>query len=225
MARIKWDETGKRFYTTGVDRVAIYLKNTDSEGYGKAIAFNGVSSIEENPSGAESTAIYADNIKYLELVSKEDYGFSMTAYDYPDEFDACDGVATAAPGLKIGQQTRRRFGIVWRSNIGNDTEGNDYGYAYHIAYNCKAGVSAKSHNTINDSPEATELSWEITTTDEIIENYKPSAKLTIYTRELTDEKLKELEDTLFGSDDDATDGQLLLPGDLIALLNGTPSNP
>lgn len=225
MSRIKWDETGKRFYTTGVDRVAIYLKNTDSEGYGNAIAFNGVSSIEENPSGAESTPIYADNIKYLELVSKEDYGFSMTAYDYPDEFDACDGVATAAPGLKISQQTRRRFAIVWRSNIGNDTEGNDYGYAYHIVYNCKAGVSAKSHNTINDSPEATELSWDITTTDEIIENFKPSAKLTIYTRKLTEEKLKELEDTLFGSDDDATDGQLPLPNDLIRLLNGTPSNP
>lgn len=229
-ARIKWDESGKRYYTTGVDRVAIYLKNTDgsivnNSGYGKAIPFSGVSSIEENPSGAESTAIYADNIKYLELVSKEDYGLSMTAYDCPDEFDVCDGVATAAPGLKVGQQNRRRFGMVWRSNIGNDTEGNDYGYTYHLVYNCKAGVTSKSHQTINDSPEAAELSWEITTTDEIIPNLKPSAKMTIYTKSLTDEKVAALEDLLFGSDEGATDGMLPTPEYLISFLSETPSNP
>lgn len=224
MARIKWDENGKRFYTTGVDRVAVYLKETTGTGYGNAIAFSGVSSIEENPSGAESTAIYADNIKYLELVSKEDYGLSMTAYDCPDEFDQCDGVATAIPGVKIGQQNRRRFGMVWRSNIGNDTEGNDYGYAYHIVYNCKAGVTSKSHQTINDSPEPAELSWEITTTDEIISGFKPSAKLTIYTKQLGEEKTALLEDILYGSDEQGTEGTLLLPDELIDRLNGG-SNP
>lgn len=217
MARITWDEIGKRFYSTGVDHVTLYVQNTDGT-YQKGVPFNGVSAIEESPSGAESTAIYADNIKYLDLTSKEDYGCSITAYDCPDEFGVCDGTATPVKGLKIGQQTRRRFGLVYRTNIGNDTEGNDYGYAYHIVYNCKAAVSSKSHNTINDSPEATELSWEITTTDVNIEGYKPSAKLTIYTRELSDEVLKALENELFGSE--TTDATLPDPKRVIEILGG-----
>lgn len=224
MARITWDEVGKRFYTTGVDHVTLYVQNTDGT-YQKGVPFNGVSAIEESPSGAESTAIYADNIKYLDLTSKEDYGCSITAYDCPDEFGVCDGTATPVKGLKIGQQTRRRFGLVYRTNIGNDTEGNDYGYAYHIVYNCKAAVSSKSHNTINDSPEATELSWEITTTDVNIAGYKPSAKLTIYTRELTPEILTALENELFGSDEGGTDATLPTPKRIMEILSGVQPTP
>lgn len=228
MSRITWDEIGQRFYTTGVDHVTLYVQNADGaiinkSRYQAGVPFNGVSAIEESPSGAESTAIYADNIKYLDLTSKEDYGCSITAYSSPEEFDVCDGTVSPAPGLKIGQQTRRRFGLVYRTNIGNDTEGNDYGYAYHLVYNCKAAVSSKSHNTINDSPEATELSWEISTTDVNIDGYKPSAKLTIYTKQLTDAILKDLEDTLFGSE--TSDARLPEPDEIISLLNGSPVNP
>ena len=219
MTRIKWDEVGQRFYETGVDHVTLYVQNTDGT-YQKGVPFNGVSAIEESPSGAESTAIYADNIKYLDLTSKEDYGCSITAYDCPDEFGVCDGTATPVKGLKIGQQTRRRFGLVYRTNIGNDTEGNDYGYAYHIVYNCKAAVSSKSHNTINDSPEATELSWEVTTTDVNIAGYKPSAKLTVYTRDLTPEVLTALENELFGSDEGGTDATLPTPERIMEILGG-----
>lgn len=219
MARITWDDIGKRYYTTGVDHVTLYVQNTDGT-YQKGVPFNGVSAIEESPSGAESTAIYADNIKYLDLTSKEDYGCSITAYSSPEEFDVCDGTATPVKGLKIGQQTRRRFGLVYRTNIGNDTEGNDYGYAYHIVYNCKAAVSSKSHNTINDSPEATELSWEVTTTDVNINGYKPSAKLTVYTRDLTPEILTALENELFGSDEGGTDATLPTPERIMEILGG-----
>lgn len=221
MARIIWDEVGKRFYGTGVDHVTLYVQNTDGT-YQTGVPFNGVSAIEESPSGAESTAIYADNIKYLDLTSKEDYGCSITAYSCPDEFGVCDGTVEPVKGLKIGQQTRRRFGLVFRTYVGNDTEGNDYGYAYHIVYNCKAAVSSRSHNTVNDSPEAEELSWEITTTDVNIAGYKPSAKLTIYTKELTSEVLTALENKLFGSDsgDEAT---LPDPLEIIRILSGSPT--
>ena len=163
--KLVWDLDGERYYNTGIDRVALYRKNVSGSGYETGVAWSGVSSVEESPSGAESTKIYADNITYLDLTSKEEFGFTITAYSSPKEFDECDGSASPAglPFLKVTQQSRRRFGFVYRTNIGNDTMGNDFAYEYHIVYNAKASVSGKTRSTINDSPEAAELSWECTT--------------------------------------------------------------
>lgn len=240
--KLVWDVEGSRFYTTGVDKVALYLKSISAAGYEPGVAWSGVSSIEESPSGAESTAIYADNIKYLDLTSKEEFGCSITAYQSPKEFDACDGTASpdGLPFLRIAQQARRRFGLVYRTNIGNDTLGNDFAYEYHICYSLKASVSSKSRNTINDSPEATELSWECTSTDVNITGFKPTAHIAIkvvgdqYTGTdeeaaaagfLSGEKKTLLENTLFGTDDD--DPTLPSPDELIALLSSddTPDTP
>lgn len=232
--KLVWDVEGQRYYTTGVDKVALYLKSTSGTGYETGVAWSGVSSIEESPSGAESTAIYADNIKYLDLTSKEEFGFSITAYSSPKEFDLCDGSASpeGLPFVKITQQARRRFGMAYRTNIGNDTLGNDFAYEYHIVYNAKASVSSKSRNTINDSPEATELSWECTTTDTNVTGFKPMAHIAIkvvgdsYTGTaeeaaaagfLAGAKKTALEEALFGTDND--DPYLPLPDALISLLS------
>lgn len=220
--KLVWDEDGKRLYTTGIDRVALYLKNTDGTGYETGVAWSGVSAIEESPSGAEAQAIYADNIKYLELISKEDFGMSITAYYSPKEFDACDGCVTVN-GVRIGQQSRRQFGLVYRTKIGNDIVGDDYGYEYHICYNLRASVSSKSHNTINDSPEAQELSWEITSTDAPIQGYKSAAQLVIRSTDITSEQMTKLENLLFGTDE--TDPTLYLPYDLIQYMGGDEPSP
>ena len=238
--KLVWDVEGQRYYTTGVDRVALYLKSASGSGYETGIAWSGVSSIEESPSGAESTAIYADNIKYLDLTSKEEFGCTITAYSSPKEFDLCDGNASpeGMPFLRITQQARRRFGLVYRTNIGNDTLGNDFAYEYHLVYNAKASVSSKSRNTINDSPEATELSWECTTTDSNVTGFKPTAHISIkvvgdsYTG--TDEealaagflsgtKKTDLENALFGTAD--TDPYLPLPDALIDILSAESPEP
>ena len=238
--KLVWDVDGQRLYTTGVDRVALYLKNTSGSGYEAGVAWSGVSSIEESPSGAESTAIYADNIKYLDLTSKEEFGCTITAYSSPKEFDLCDGTASpeGLPFLRIAQQARRRFGLVYRTNIGNDTMGNDFAYEYHIVYNAKASVSSKSRNTINDSPEATELSWECTTTDANVTGFKPTAHISIkvvgdsYTGTaeealaagyLSGDKKTLLENTLFGTDND--DPALPLPDALIELFGADTPEP
>lgn len=237
MTRIKWDEVGQRFYETGVDHVTLYVQRKQNNGtyaYANGVPFNGVSSIEDNPSGAESTAIYADNIKYLDLTSKEDYGLNITSYTSPDEFDECDGTKQVAYGLKVKQQTRSRFGLVWRTNIGNDTEGNDYGYRIHIAYNLKAAPSTRTHSTINDSPEAQELSWECTTTDVVLDDIKDingnplkgAAKFEIDTNDLSSDALAALEDLLFGSK--SSEATLPSPQDLAAFLEEhkpTPTPP
>lgn len=235
--KLVWDVEGQRYYTTGIDRVALYLKSASGSGYETGVAWSGVSAVEESPSGAESTAIYADNIKYLDLTSKEEFGFSITAYSSPKEFDLCDGSASpeGMPFVKIAQQARRRFGLAYRNNIGNDTLGNDFAYEYHVVYNAKASVSSKSRNTINDSPEATELSWECTTTDAQITGYKPMAHIAIkvvgdsYTGTeeealaagfLAGERKTALENALFGTDD--TDPYLPLPDALLELLSENP---
>lgn len=234
MTRIKWDEVGQRFYETGVDHVTLYVQRKQNNGtyaYANGVPFNGVSSIEDNPSGAESTAIYADNIKYLDLTSKEDYGLNITSYTSPDEFDECDGTKSVAYGLKVKQQTRSRFGLVWRTNIGNDTEGNDYGYRIHIAYNLKAAPSTRTHSTINDSPEAQELSWECTTTDVVLDDIrdvngnplKGAAKFEIDTNDLSSDALAALEDLLFGSE--TSEATLPSPQDLAAFLEEHKPSP
>lgn len=234
MTRIKWDEVGQRFYETGVDHVTLYVQRKQNNGtyaYANGVPFNGVSSIEDNPSGAESTAIYADNIKYLDLTSKEDYGLNITSYTSPDEFDECDGTKSVAYGLKVKQQTRSRFGLVWRTNIGNDTEGNDYGYRIHIAYNLKAAPSTRTHSTINDSPEAQELSWECTTTDVVLDDMldvngnplKGAAKFEIDTNDLSADALAALEDKLFGSA--SNEATLPEPKDLAEFLESLKPSP
>lgn len=215
MGALTWDEDGKRLYTTGVDKVALYVKKTDGTGYETGVAWSGVSAIEESPSGAEASAIYADNIKYLELISKEDFGMSITAYYAPPAFDVCDGLATMN-GVRIGQQTRRQFGLVYRTKIGNDIVGEDFGYEYHICYNLRASVASKSHNTTSDSPEAQELSWDITATDAHITGYKSAAQLVVRSTDVTAEKMTLLENTLFGTAN--SDPELPLPDALIALL-------
>ena len=238
--KLVWDVEGQRFYTTGVDRVALYLKSVSGSGYETGVAWSGVSAIEESPEGAESTAIYADNIKYLDLTSKEEFGCSITAYSSPKEFDVCDGSASpdGLPFLKIAQQARRRFGLAYRTNIGNDTLGNDFAYEYHLVYNAKASVSSKSRNTINDSPEATELSWDITTTDTNVTGFKPTAHIAIkvvgdsYTGTdeealaagfLSGSKKTALENALYGTDD--ADPYLPLPDALIRLLSDESPEP
>jgi hypothetical protein len=219
-----WDAAGERYYRTGIDKVALYVAKTDGTGYEYGVAWNGVSSIEEAPSGAEPTAIYADNIKYLNLISKEDFALNMTAYQAPDEFGVCDGTAqpTGLPGVKVVQQKRQSFGLVFRTNLGNDIEGNDYGYEYHLCYNLRAGVSTKQHQTINDSPAAEELSWSISSTEVDIPNMKPAAEIIIDTKKITAAQLTALEARLFGTEN--TYPELPLPADLFKLLNDA-SNP
>lgn len=163
MARLIFDDIGERLYETGVEDVVLFPMNSDGS-YATGVAWNGVISVEENPSGGEETPLYADDKKYLSLRSKEDYGSTINAYTYPDEWAECDGSAELAKGLRIGQQTRKPFGLCYKTLVGNDTEGTDYGYILHIVYNATASVSSKSHQTVNESPEAVEFSWELKST-------------------------------------------------------------
>lgn len=221
MSKLEWDKTGERFYETGVDHCALYVMEEDGT-YGNGVAWNGVTSISENPSGAEANALYADNIKYLNLVSAEDYGATIEAYSSPEEFDACDGSASPVAGLKIGQQIRKKFGLVFRSRIGNDVEGDELGYKLHIVYNCLAAPSERSYETVNDSPEAMTLSWELSTTPVNVTGYKPTAHLEIDSRKFTSAnkaKLEALEKKLFG--DNATEPTLPTPDEVITTLKGT----
>lgn len=201
MAKLVWDASGDRLYETGIDRVVLYpFSKTSGTKYSAGVAWNGVSSINESPSGAEASAIYADNIKYLNLMSVEELGLSIEAYTYPDEFAECDGSAGIATGITIGQQTRRHFGLAYRTLLGNDEESTDYGYKLHLVYDCMASPSEKSYATVNDSPEAISFSWDITTTPvDIAEDYKPAAMITIDSTKVDAEKLGDLEELLYGA--------------------------
>ena len=212
---IKWDQDGERLYQTGVQRAVLYVK--DGSTYGNAVAWNGITSVEESPSGAEANPLYADDIKYLNLISKEEYACTIGAYTYPDEFAECDGSKEITPGVFIGQQKRKPFGFCYTSKIGNDTEGSDYGYYIHLVYNCQAAPSSRSHNTENESPEAAELSWEVSTTPVEVEDGMPTATLDIDCTKIPAEKLQLLEDTLFGKG--ATPGTFLLPDQVKELLS------
>ena len=224
--RLVWDKTGERLYETGTDRGVLYP--TDANGaYSNGVAWNGLTAVNEAPSGAESTPLYADDIKYLNLLSAEEYAATIEAYTYPDEFAECDGSAELVPGVTIGQQKRKPFGLCYRTRIGNDTEGTDYGYKLHLIYGAQAAPSDKSHATINDSPEAITFSWEISTTPVNVEDYKPTASLEIDSTKVDAEKLKALEDILYGTNAvtgenpvEATSPRLPLP-DEIATLMGT----
>lgn len=218
MSKLVWDAIGERTYETGVDQGVLYPFNTESKKYTPGVAWNGLSSVSESPSGAEATKIYADNIQYLNLYSAEEFGATVEAYTYPDEFEVCDGSAEIVPGVVIGQQTRKTFGLCYRTKLGNDTEGTDYGYKLHLLYGCQASPSEKSYQTINDSPEAITFSWELTTTPVTVEGFKPTATLVIDSTKVNKEKLAALEAVLYGSD--SKDPELPLPADVAKILKG-----
>ena len=198
-APLVWDETGKKLFETGVTNVALYPQDTTGV-YGAGVAWNGVTNISESPSGAEATTLWANNGKYLNLYSVEEYASSIEAYTYPDEFAECDGSAEIAKGVSIGQQTRKSFGLAYKTLVGSDTDGNDHGYKLHLVYGCKAAPSERSHATVNDSPEALSFSWEISTTPVSVKGHKPTASVEIDSTKVDAEKLAAFEKILFGSD-------------------------
>ena len=198
MAALTWDATGAHLYETGVRKGVLYVQNANGT-YQNGVAWNGITAVTESPSGAEATAIYADDIKYLNLYSVEEFGATIEAYTYPDEFAQCDGSASPAAGMSIGQQARKTFGFCYRTAIGNDVAAEDYGYKIHILYGCKASPSEKSYQTINDSPEAITFSWEITTTPVEVTGFKPTACVIIDSTKCNSTKLSALEETLYGT--------------------------
>lgn len=211
---LKWDETGKRFYETGVSKGVLYPM-ADNGSYSKGVAWNGLTAVTESPSGAEATALYADDIKYLELMSNEEFGATIEAYTYPDEFAVCDGSAELKPGVRIGQQPRKSFGFCYRTALGNDVKNNDYGYKLHIVYGCKAAPSEKAYATINDSPEAITFSWEVTTTPVSVTGFKPTAHIEIDSTKVAAADLAKLEALLYGSEE--AEPSLPLPDAIAAL--------
>lgn len=219
--QIKWDETGKRFYETGVDHAVLYPLNKETSAYDKGVAWNGITAVTESPSGAEATPLYADNIKYLSLRSTEEFGATVEAYTYPDEFAALDGSAAIAPGVMIGQQSRGLFGLSYRTKLGNDADGDDHGYKLHLIYGATASPSEKAYNTVNDSPEAATFSWELDTTPVAVTGFKPTASLTIVSTEVDKDKLAELEKILYGTDGDSegagTTARLPLPDEIATI--------
>lgn len=215
MAKLTWDQTGQRFYETGTDHGVLYrLLNTGL--YESGVAWNGLTAFTDSPSGAEATALYADNQKYLSLMSAEEVGGTLEAYTYPEEFETCDGSAEIATGVSIGQQTRQRFAFSYRTKIGNDVDGDDHGYKIHIVYNALASPSEKSYATINDSPEAITFSWEISTDPIAVDGYKSTASLVIDSTRVDKDKLKLIEDKLYGTAD--TEPTLLLPNEIVAIV-------
>ena len=215
MTKLVWDQTGDRLYETGVKNGVVYPIDTNGK-YSKGYAWNGLTAVTESPSGAEATALYADDIKYLNLLSNEDFGCTIEAYTYPDEFAECDGSAEIAKGVKIGQQKRKMFGLCYRTTLGNDVEANDYGYKLHIVYGCLAAPSEKAYATINDSPEAITFSWEVTTTPVSVADFKPTAHLEIDSTKADPTKLASLEDILYGGTD--TEARLPLPNEIATLM-------
>lgn len=222
MSKLIWDKLEERTYENGVDRGVLYPYGTD--GYGKGVVWNGLTTITESPSGAEATPIYADNIKYLNMMSAEDFGATIEAYVYPEEFAECDGSAEIAPGVFAGQQTRRMFGLCYRTSVGNG-ESDAYGYKLHLIYGCKAAPSEKGYGTMSDSPEAITFSWEVSTTPVDInveidgKTVKPTAILTFDSTKASKEKMEALEAILYGAKD--ADPRLPMPDEIIALMSET----
>ena len=210
-----WDQTGEKFYETGVKNGVLYVQHTDGT-YPKGVAWNGLTAVTESPSGAEKTALYADDTKYLNMMSAEEFGATIEAYTYPDEFAECDGSAEIADGVTIGQQARKTFGMAYKTTLGNDVSNNDYGYKLHIIYGALASPSEKGYSTINDSPEAITFSWEVTTTPVNVTGKKPTASLVIDSTKANPEKLTALEKILFGSTEAAA--RLPLPDEIATLM-------
>ena len=215
MSKLVWDQTGEKLYETGVKNGVLYPQ-AEGGTYPKGVAWNGLTAVTESPSGAEATALYADDIKYLNLISAEEFGATVEAYMYPDEFAECDGSAEIAPGVSIGQQARKAFGMSYKTVLGNDVDNNDHGYKLHIIYGALAAPSEKGYATINDSPEAITFSWELTTTPVAVNGFKPTASIVIDSTKVKAEKLKALEDILYGATE--AEARLPLPDEIAELM-------
>ena len=214
MSKLVWDQTGERLYETGVEQCALYIQESGT--YPKGVAWNGVTKVTEKPSGAEATDIYADDSKYLTLFSAEKFGASIEAYMYPEEFAECDGSAEIAPGVMIGQQSRKTFGLSYKTIVGNDVNNNEHGYKLHIIYGAKATPSEKGYSTVNESPEAITMSWELNTTPVAVEGHKPTASITIDSTKAPKEKMAALEKILYG--DAETEARLPLPAEIASIM-------
>ena len=210
MSKLVWDQTGERYYETGVKMGVLYPQVAGA--YPKGVAWNGLTAVTESPSGAEASPLYADDIKYLNLMSTEEFGATIEAYTYPDEFAECDGSASLVEGVSIGQQKRNTFGLCYRTVLGNDTENNEYGYKLHIIYGAMAAPSEKAYSTINDSPEAITFSWEVTTTPVNVTGHKPTASVCIDSTKVDATKLAALEAILYGTE--AEEARLPLPDEI-----------
>lgn len=220
--RLVWDSTGNKLYELGIDRGVLYLQ--DSQGkYPKGVAWNGLTGFTDSPSGAEATPLYANNGKYVNLYSTEEFSGTLEAYTYPDEFAECDGSASLTEGVTIGQQTRKTFGFTYRTLIGNDTNGQDHGYKIHLVYGAVAAPSEKAYATINDSPEAITFSWEISTTPVTVTGFKPTATLIIDSTKVSAAALKAVEDKLYGTDEPSAAATLPLPDEIAQIIEDADS--
>lgn len=215
MARLVWDNAGERLFETGVKNGVLYVQDEDGS-YMDGVVWNGLTAITESPSGAEETPLYADDIKYVVFYSNEEFGATIEAYTYPEEFEQCDGSAELGEGVKVGQQARRSFGLVYKTSVGNDIQGQDFGYKIHIIYGAKAAPSEKAYATVNDSPEAITFSWEVSTVPVPVEGFKPTSTVVIDSTKCDPEILAVIEGKLFGNDDD--NATLLLPNEIQQLL-------
>lgn len=215
MSKIVWDKTGERYYETGVKKVVLYLMDSNGA-YSTGVPWNGITAITEKPTGADANALYADDIKYLNLIAAEDFEASVEGYTYPDEFAECDGSKEIAPGVMIGQQNRKMFGLAFVSTLGNDTDLNNYGYKIHIIYAAQAAPSEAGHNTVNENPDATAFSWDIKTTPVNVTGHKPTAHLVIDSTKADAAKLAALEDILYGTTE--TEPRLPLPDEIATLM-------
>lgn len=211
-----WDQTGERFYETGVEKGVLWIYDSTTGTYGDGIAWNGLTNVSEKPSGAEATALYADNIKYLNLISNEEFAATIEAYTYPDEFAECDGSVSLTQGVTIGQQKRKTFAFSYQTKIGNDTDGNDKGYKIHIVYGCLAAPTEKGYATINDSPEAITFSWEISTTPIEVTGYKPTSLVIIDSTKLTEAQLTAVNAAIYGSS--AANSALKTPAQIVSII-------
>ena len=222
MSKLKWDQAGEKFYETGVSNGVLYPLTNGA--YPEGVAWNGLTAVNENPSGAEATPLYADNIKYLNLMSAEEFGATIEAYTYPDEFGVCNGEAELATGVSIGQQARKLFGLSYQTKIGSD-QNNDLGYKIHLIYGALAAPSEKAYATINDSPEAITFSWEISTTPVEVEGFKPTASLVIDSTKVDADALTRLKNVLYGTDGsqgtEGTTARLPLPDEVLSIINNT----
>lgn len=211
MAKLSWDETGKRFYETGTDRAVLFPQTGENGAYGAGVAWSGLTGVTESPSGADETSLYADNMKYLSLRSAEEFGGTITAYQYPDEWEQCDGSAELETGVILGQQARTPFGLCYRTLLGNDVKRNDYSYKLHFIYGATVSPSERAYQTVNDSPEAIEFSWEFDTTPISVDGFKSTSCITVDASKVDKTKLKALEDMVYGTDE--KEPQMPLPAD------------
>lgn len=218
MSRLEWDKTGERLYEAGVEKAVLYVQVGDGT-YPKGVAWNGLTGVDESPSGAEATPLYANDSKYLNLYSAEEFAATVKAYTYPKEFEECDGSAELETGIYIGQQERKAFGLSYRTILGNDVEGGDHGYKIHLVYGGKASPSEKSYSTISDNPDAIEFSWEVETTPVNVPGFKPTSVLTIDSTKVDEKTLKAIEDALYGTEDE--EAYLPLPNEIAEMAKGS----